>query len=340
MHLDLHAIWFGLLGVLLAGYGILDGFDLGVGIVYLFTKEDIERRTFMHAIGPIWDGNEVWLVTFGGAFFAGFPVAYAAALSGLYLPLMALLCALIFRGVSLEFRNKHTWPAWKTFWDISFGVSSALIAFLFGVAVGASVAGLPVQKDLDVIVTLHHVFRPYPILIGLTSVALCAMHGTIYLYLKTTGDLQQKLHGWMWTTFGIFLVFYMMASMSTVHFYPSSTANFHDHPWVWGIAVLNVLAVANIPRAIHMNRPGYAFLSSCCTMAALLFLFGVALFPNLLRSTLNPDWSLTVYNSASSETTLGIMLIVACIGMPFVLTYTAIAYWVFRGKVQIDEIMY
>lgn len=338
--MDIHIAWFILLGVLLSGYAILDGFDLGVGILHLFAKTDDERRILMHSIGPLWDGNEVWLVTFGGALFAAFPNAYAAAFSGYYLPFMILLSALIFRGVSMEFRSKHRAKLWRDFWDIAFSVSSLLISFLFGVAIGDTIQGLPIESHGFFVGTLADVFRPYPLLIGLLSVAVCAMHGSIYLYLKTTGALQARIHSWMWKTFGFFLIVYMVSTVATLVAIPWSIANFERYPLAWVVVLLNILAVANVPRAIYLNKPGYAFISSACTLAALTFLFGAALFPNLLISTLKSEWSLTIYNASSSETTLWLMFWIACLGMPFVLTYTGIVYWVFRGKVAIDEIMY
>lgn len=338
--MDLNTIWFILLGVLLTGYAILDGFDLGVGILHLAVKKDEDRRIFMNAIGPLWDGNEVWLVTFGGALFAAFPHAYATAFSGFYTPFMALLFALIFRAVSMEFRSKHESPAWRQFWDISFCAASGLATLLFGVAVGNAMRGMPIGADMEFQGGLLDLLHPYALLVGLFAVATFAMHGSIYLYLKTEGELQQRIHGWMWKTFGIFLVFYLFTTIFTLVDVPLATRNFRQFPWVWIVVLLNVLAIANIPRAIHQNRPGYAFLSSCATIAALTFLFGIALFPELIHSSLNPGWSLDVQNAASSPKTLRIMLVIAVLGLPFVLAYTAVVYWVFRGKVQIGKFSY
>src|SRR5262245_24782354 len=205
----LHLVWFALLGVLLAGYAILDGFDLGVGILHLFVRKDEERRIFMNSIGPLWDGNEVWLVVFGGALFAAFPRAYAAAFSGFYTPFMFILAGLIFRGVSMEFRSKQAWRAWRAFWDIAFCAASTLVTFTFGVLVANCIRGLPLGADGDFVtrVTVLDLLwpgKPYPILVGLFAVATFAMHGSIYLYLKTEGELQRRIHRWMWTAFGIF----------------------------------------------------------------------------------------------------------------------------------------
>src|SRR5688572_299351 len=193
----LQLFWFVLLGVLLAGYAILDGFDLGVGVLHLCVRKDHDRRVLMNSIGPLWDGNEVWLVVFGGALFAAFPRAYATAFSGFYTPFMLLLFCLIFRGVSMEFRSKQEWPAWRRFWDGSFFASSTLATFLFGVAVGNSIRGLPVDKDGEMRASLLDLLHPYAILVGLFAVATFAMHGSIYLYLKTEGELQQRIRKWM-----------------------------------------------------------------------------------------------------------------------------------------------
>jgi cytochrome d ubiquinol oxidase subunit II len=337
--MDLNLFWFITLGVLLTGYAILDGFDLGVGILHLGARRDEERRVMMNSIGPLWDGNEVWLVTFGGALFAAFRHAYATALPAFYLAVMLLLFALIFRAVSMEFRSKKESRAWRACFDYAFFIASTLATLLFGVAVGNCMQGIPIGPDKEFTGRLIDLLRPFALLVGVLTVALFAMHGSIYLYLKTTGEFQRRIHGWMWRTFGVFLVLYLATTVLALAVIPSATRNFAEHPWAWIVVLLNVLAIANIPRAIHLGRPGYAFVSSSCTIAALVFLFGVALYPDLLVST-NPAWSLTIRNAASSQKTLWIMQIIAFIGMPFVLAYTAIIYWVFRGKVEIGRFGY
>src|SRR5262245_34655693 len=249
----LQLIWFLLIGVLMAGYAILDGFDLGVGILHLFAKDDDERRVFMNSIGPLWDGNEVWLVVFGGALFAAFPRAYAAAFSGFYIGFMLLLCCLIFRGVSMEFRSKQAWPGWRRAWDVAFCLSSTLATFLFGVVVGNCMQGLPLGPDGDLTRALRvtDLLNPYSVLTGLFAVYTFAMHGSIYLYLKTEGELQRRVHAWMWTTFIFFLAHYVLLSVCTLAYVERSTAKYAEHPWLWLMPALNVLAIANIPRAIH-----------------------------------------------------------------------------------------
>jgi cytochrome d ubiquinol oxidase subunit II len=338
----LQLFWFILLGILMAGYGILDGFDLGVGILHLFVRKDQERRVLMNSIGPIWDGNEVWLVVFGGAVFAAFPKAYAAAFSGFYTPFMVLLFALIFRAVSMEFRSKQEMAWWRSSWDLAFCLASALAAFLFGVVVGNCMQGLPLGANGDFVgsVSLLDVLKGYPIIVGLFAVATFAMHGSIYLYLKTEGELQQRIHRWMWRTFFVFLVLYVVVSILTLRDIPNSTAKYRDHPWAWAVVVLNILAIANIPRAIYTGRPFYAFISSSCTIAAFTFLFGLTLYPNMIVSNQNLQWNLTVAKAASSDQTLTIMTIIAFLGLPFVLAYTTTIYWLFRGKVRLDRFSY
>ncbi len=339
-HETLCLVWFVLLVVLLTGYAILDGFDLGVGILHPLARDDRERRILMNSIGPLWDGNEVWLVTFGGAMFAAFPNAYATIFSGFYVAFMALLFALIFRAISMEFRSKWRSPAWRRTWDACFFLGSTLATFLFGVAVGNAMIGIPIGADMEFRGTLPDLLRPYPLLTGLFAVAMFAMHGAIYLFLKTEGALQERIRGWMWHSFGLFLVLYMLTTIFTLAKVPRATANFEHHSWAWLVVLTSVLAIGNIPRSIYLDRPGQAFISSCLTIAAFTFLFSIALFPNLVTSSLGDDQNLTIYNAASSARTLGIMLIIAIIGMPFVLAYTAVIYWVFRGKVRIGEHSY
>lgn len=338
--MESQVIWFVLLGVLLTGYAILDGFDFGVGILHLLARNDTERRIIINSIGPLWDGNEVWLVTFGGALFAAFPEAYATVFSGLYVAFMIILFALIFRAISLEFRSKLKAHLWRRFWDVAFFGSSLLAPLLFGVAVGAAMLGIPLDDRGVFAGRFLDLLQPYTLAVGLMTVAMFTMHGAIFLYLKTEGELQSRIHTWMWRGFGFFLVTYLLTTIMTLVTVPRAVGNFRQFPWAWAIVLLNILAIANIPRAIHQRRPGYAFISSCATIAALVFLFGMGLFPNLVTSNPAPANSLTIYNAASSPKTLGIMLIVAGIGLPFVLAYTGIVYWTFRGKVSLDPHSY
>lgn len=337
--MSLNLLWFCLLGVLMAGYGILDGFDLGVGMLHPLGKDDRERRLIINSIGPLWDGNEVWLVTFGGALFAAFPEAYAAVFSAFYDAFMALLFALIFRAVSLEFRGKMGNPLWRRVWDWGFFLSSLLATVLFGVAVGSAVGGLPLDVRGQFTGHFLALIRPYAVLTGVMTMAMFLMHGSIYLYLRTDGELQQRVHRWVWRGFGFFLIMYMFTTIYTLVALPHVVAGFKAHPWTWVVPALTVLAVANIPRAVYKGQPLYAFISSSATIAAMVFLFGVALYPNMVLAT-NPAHSLTIYNAASSHRTLVLMTIIAAVGLPFVLTYTTLVYWTFRGKVTLGEHSY
>ena len=339
--MDLHIVWFVLLGVLLAGYAVLDGFDLGVGILHLLSRTDRDRRLFINAIGPIWDGNEVWLITFGGALFAAFPGAYATIFSGFYTAFMALLFALIFRAVSIEFRSKMTSENWRRAWDVGFSGSSLLAAFLFGIAVGNSMIGIPLTERGVFTGSTMNLLNPYALMAGLTVVAMFAMHGAIYLYLKIPkGEIQDRVRNWIWHTWGLFLVLYVLGSMYTLVAIPNSISNFQRHPWAAAMVVINVLAVANIPRSIFFGKPFHAFVSSSVTIVALVFLFGMALWPNLVTASNDPSHSLTIYNASSSPRTLWIMFVIALIGMPFVLSYTVVVYWTFRGRVELGEHSY
>lgn len=338
--MDLNTLWFVLLGVLLAGYAILDGFDLGVGILHPMAGTETERRVFLNAIGPIWDGNEVWLVTFGGALFAAFPEAYATAFSGFYAAFMLVLFALIFRALSIEFRGKFTLPAWRRFWDWGFFASSLMATLLFGVAVGAAMAGVPLDDHGFFAGRFLDQIGPYALLVGLMTVAMFTMHGAIYLGLKTEGDLHRRVERWMWRGFGFFLILYFLTTVATLVTVDHAVAAFRRYPWSWTVVVLNVLAVANIPRALYRRNPGAAFASSSAAIAAFVLLFGLALFPNLVTSNPDPAHSLTVYNAASSPATLRTMALIALLGMPFVLCYTGIVYWTFRGKVELGPHSY
>lgn len=334
-------IWFLLLGVLLIGYAILDGFDLGVGILHPFVpRSDEERRLSINSIGPLWDGNEVWLVTFGGAMFAMFPIVYKSVFSGFYTAFILLLFALIFRAVSIEFRSKMHSHFWRRTWDYGFFLGSALAALLFGVAVGNVMLGVPLDAYHEFKAGLVGQLRPFPLLVGVLTVSLLAMHGSIFLFLKTTGALQQRLKPWMWGTFAVFAALFVAATTWALVGLPQATRGFREAPWLIIVPILNVLAVANIPRAIHKGKPGFAFFSSSCVIAALVVLFGAALYPNLVPASNNPAYSITIYNGRSSPLTLTIGLIIVAIGMPFVLAYTAVIYWTFRGKVELTEHSY
>lgn len=337
---DLNITWFILIGVLLAGYAILDGFDLGVGSLHLLTKTDEERRLLINSIGPVWDGNEVWLVTGGGALFAAFPEVYATVFSGFYTAFMLLLFMLIFRAVAIEFRSKQEMKWWRNMWDTAFSVSSIIIALLMGVALGNIVIGIPLDENHEFAGSFFGLLNPYSVLVGITTVALFMMHGAIYLVMKTEGELHDKARSWVNNTIIFFVITYVTTTMATLIFVPHMIGHIKDNPVLFVVALLNMLAIANIPREIHHKNDFKAFLSSCAAILALFVLFAIGIFPNIVLSNPFPMNSLTVYNGASSQRTLGIMLIIAIIGIPFVLAYTVSIYWIFRGKVKLNKMSY
>jgi cytochrome d ubiquinol oxidase subunit II len=338
--LDLNTVWFILIGVLFTGYAMLDGFDLGVGALHLFTRQDEERRIMINAIGPVWDGNEVWLVTGGGALFAAFPNVYATVFSGFYMAFVLLLVALIFRAVAIEFRSKQPMRWWRQMWDVGFAAGSLLSSFLIGVAMGNIAWGVPIDARGEYAGTFWTLLRPYPMLLGVTTVALFMMHGAIYAMMKTEGELHAKLRGWINHTIIFFIVCYAITTMATLLYVPHMAARVRANPWLFSLALLNMLAIANIPREVHHGRDGRAFISSCLAMVALMGLFGLEMYPHLILSNPDPANSLTIHNAASSQKTLGVMLTIAVIGVPIVLAYTVSIYWIFRGKVKLDKMSY
>jgi len=333
--MDLHVIWFILVGALFTGYAVLDGFDLGIGAVHLFTDSDEERRLMINSIGPVWDGNEVWLVTGGGALFAAFPEAYATVFSGFYTAFMLFLLALIFRAVAIEFRSKQPMRWWRQMWDVGFSVGSVLAAFLLGVAMGNIAHGIPLNAQHVYTGNFWTLIHPYSILTGLTTVALFAMHGSIYGVLKTEDELHDKLRTWIRPAIITFILLFVITTMFTLLFEPHMASLIKTNPVLFLVPLITVLAIANIPREYYFNRDGRAFLSSCVAVISLLALFGLGIFPNMVYSISDPANSLTIYNAASSEKTLRIMLTIAAIGMPLVIAYTTSIYYIFRGKVEL-----
>jgi cytochrome bd ubiquinol oxidase subunit II len=329
-------VWFWLVGVLLAGYVILDGFDFGVGILHLFARGDRERRALLGAIGPFWDGNEVWLITGGGALFAAFPEVYATAFSGFYLAFMLLLFALIARAVAIEFRSQRPDPRWRRTWDVAFSAGSVVAAILLGVALGDVAWGIPLGADHEFAGSFWGLLRPYALLTGLTSVALLAMHGGLYLCLRTEGELRERARGWVHNAALCFLIGYALTTAATLLRVPAMTEAFARHPALLVLPALPALGLVGVAWGLRHGRYGRAFLASAATIASLLATFGVGMYPNLIRSNPFAGHGLTIANAASSPRTLSIMLVIALVGMPLVLGYTAIAYRAFRGKVKLD----
>ena len=337
---DLNTIWFFLVGILLTGYAILDGFDLGIGALHLFTKTDHDRRIMLNSIGPIWDGNEVWLVTGGGALFAAFPEVYATAFSGFYLAFMLLLFSLIFRAVAIDFRSKKASATWRKTWDISFTLGSILASLLIGTALGNVAWGVPLDAEHEFAGSFFTLLNPYSLLVGLVVVVLFMMHGALYGVLKTEGKLQDQLKKLFKTNFTLFVIGYIIITIATLLFANNITEHFKSTPWLMVFPLLNVLAIANVYWQHSRGKDIMAFLSSCFAILLLMLIFGLGIYPDMLYSNPLPENTLNIYNAASSQKTLRIMLTIAIIGMPFVIMYTSTIFWIFRGKVKLDSSSY
>ena len=336
----LQVTWFILIGVLVAGYAILDGFDLGIGTFYLFTKKEEHRRIALNAIAPVWDGNEVWLLTAGGALFAAFPPVYATVFSGFYIALMLLLAALIARAVSMEFRGKVNTPGWKKVWDWCFGLGSILPALLLGVAFGNILRGVPIDIDGSYLGTFLGLLNPYALLIGLLSLLLFVMHGAIFLALKSDQELRARSSKIATYTWIVVLVVYAVATYVSTNVAPYLFFIILDKPLFWVMAVLMVLAIIAIPVMVAKKRFLMAFIASSVMIAMMIGISALSMFPRLLPSTISDDYSLNAYLHSSSELTLTVMLVIAAIGVPIVLVYTIWIYRVFKGKVTIGPDSY
>ncbi len=333
--MDLNTVWFLLVGVLIAGYAVLDGFDLGVGVLHLFARSEEERRQHIAAIGPVWDGNEVWLLTGGGALFAAFPVVYATVFSGFYLALMLLLAGLIARAVALEFRHAVAAPGWVRAWDWTFGLGSLLPALLFGVAVGNVLRGLPLGPDAVWQGSFLGLLNPFSILIGLVSLVFFVMHGALYLKMKTEGPLAERLGSWALRAWVAFVVLYALATAAALVQSPFLFEGLAGNPLFWALLALLAAAILTTAVATRRGRAGLAFLASSATIVAMIFLAAVSMFPRLVPARPDLANSLTIYNASSSPLTLKTMLVIALVGMPLVLAYTVVIYRVFKGKVPV-----
>jgi cytochrome d ubiquinol oxidase subunit II len=336
----LQTTWFFLVGLLIAGYAILDGFDLGVGILSLFNRRGAERRIYMNAIGPVWDGNEVWLLTGGGALFAAFPPVYASVFSGFYLALMLLLVALIMRAVSLEFRGKVDSPGWQRFWDRAFGIGSLLPSLLFGVAVGNILRGIPLDAAGNYTGTFFTLLNPYAVLIGLLSLTMFTCHGALYLAIKGNEEIRARMLDWATRLWFGWVALYVIATLASIFVSPWLFTGLLGSPIFWVVFLLLLAGLLTLPLGVRGRRPGRAFLSSSIAIAATIGLAGLSLFPRLVPSLTDPAFSLTAANSSSTPRTLETMLIIALIGMPLVLGYTIFIYRRFRGTVEITEASY
>lgn len=333
--MDLNVVWFILIGVLFSMYIILDGFDLGAGILYLFAKNPEEKRIYIRAIGPFWDGNEVWLVAAVGATFAAFPGAYTAVLSGLYIPTMLLIFFLIFRAVSIEFTNHVHSPRLSRIWDISFGVGSFGVAFLLGILLGNILQGFEIDKTGVHVESLYGLVNSFTLMCGVMSVLICVMHGAVFLMNKTYGSVEARINRKfpiIWWGLFVMLILSGVASMTSV---PHLSARYFDG-WTFPVITL-VFAVCFVLVLLFRASPRLSFLFSALSILCAAILIGGTHFPNIVPSRIDPNYGLTIYNTASEPQTHFLMLVIAAVGVPLVLVYTGVIYYVFRGKVNIRD---
>lgn len=322
-------------------YTVLDGFDLGVGAWHLLAKNDRQRRIFLNSIGPVWDGNEVWLVIIMGGLFAGFPNVYATIFSGFYSLLMFMIAGLIFRAVAIEFRSKRESVKWRALWDVVFSFSSIVVAFVLGLLIGNMIRGIPIDTQQNYVGDFIYFLHPYALLVGVTTVSLFAMHGAVFLNMKTEGEANAVIQKWINPSIVFFLFWYAITTVATLIYMPHMLANFHNHPFLFIFPLLSLLAILNVPYQVRKKNEGWAFIFSSLSIAFLLILYGLGTYPVLVPSTLEPlTNSLTIFNSASSPKTLTVLLIVVVIGVPLVLAYGLWIYHIFRGKVRLEKTSY
>jgi cytochrome d ubiquinol oxidase subunit II len=334
--MDLNILWFILITVLFAGFFFFEGFDYGVGILLPFLgKNDTERRMVINTIGPVWDGNEVWLITAGGALFAAFPNWYATLFSGFYLALFLILVALIVRGVAFEFRSSDRSPRWRALWDSMIFLGSALSALLWGVAVTNLLRGVPIDAQMQFAGNFFDLVSPYAIVGGLTTFLLFTLHGALYLTLKTEGELAQRAQR-IAQHLGLLTipVLLILAGMTYVQtdLFASAGATV--------TLLLSAVAIVLANLWMRTGKQGRAFLANSLTILFLTVAIFWGLFPRVMVSSLSPEWSLTIYNASSSPYTLKIMTIVALTMVPIVLAYQGWTYWVFRKRVNQKELHY
>ena len=335
--MDLNTLWYLLIGILFVGYVILDGFDLGVGILSLFARDENERKQHFAAIGPVWDGNEVWLLTAGGALFAAFPVVYKTIFSGFYLAFMLLLAALIFRAVALEFSAQMESPTWKRFWQIAFGVGSFLPALLAGVAFGNILRGVPIDEAGRYTGTFLQLLNPFALLVGILGFVLILLHGALYLAIKTNDPLCERLQKIAWNTWLVFAILYGAIIGYTAYVTPNLWQGLAHARVFMVMPFAVVLAIMTVGFYIRKRRTLPAFLANALVIAGMIGLAGIGLYPNMAPSNIDPAYSLTIYNASSTPRTLGVMLVITLLALPLILAYTAFIYWVFRGKVRTTD---
>ncbi|MBN1570242.1 MAG: cytochrome d ubiquinol oxidase subunit II [Acidobacteria bacterium] len=330
-------IWFFLLGVLFIGYSILDGFDLGVGVWHLRGRRDEERRTMLNSIGPVWDGNEVWLISAGGVLFGAFPSVYATVFSGFYLALMLILLVLMLRAIAFEFRSKHESPRWRNTWDIVFSLSSIVATILFGVALGNILRGVPLDKNALYTAGFLALLNPYALLIGVLSLAMFAYHGALYIVMKAPGELENRARGWAGTAGMAYLILFVIASVFTAFFQPHLLRNYGRFPALWALPIITICMIVFSTAQHRRGRCRSSFIASSASIALMWLMVGAGLYPNLVPALGMPERSINIANGASSDSTLLAMLVIAVLFLPLVVGYTIWVYRVFKGKVDVSS---
>ena len=329
--IDLTTLWFALIGVLFAGYFILEGFDFGVGmLLHVIGRNEPERRAMIRTIGPVWDGNEVWVLVAGGAMFAAFPEWYATLFSGFYLALFLILVALIIRGIGIEYRNKRGDLRWRSRMDAMIAVGSLLPAILWGVAFANIVQGVPIDADKHFTGSLLTLLNPFGLLGGLTTLLLFLTHGLLYLTLKTEGELRERARK---LTIPVGLI----AAVAAVLFLLWANQIRGDMLSLV-VAVLAAVAWLVALGAAYLRRELVAFFASALTIGLAVASLFLALFPDVMPSTTDPAFSLTTTNAASTTYTLTIMTVVAVLFVPLVLIYQGWTYHVFRKRVTVPRV--
>lgn len=334
-------IWYLIIGISVILYTVLDGFDLGVGCLHPFARGDNERRLMLNAIGPVWDGNEVWLIIVFGGMFVGFPSVYATICSAFYGLIMILIAGLMIRAVSIEFRSKQRSARWRAFWDGMFSAGSYVIAFIIGLILGNLIVGVPLDHRGEFIGSFWGFFTPYTVLVGVMGVTVFIMHGAIYMLMKTEGKMHERVRRWVNPTIVIFVIFYVATTFATIVFKGHMIEIMRKFPYLFGVGILTLLSIICVPFFAFRKMDGRAFIFSSLSITFLVSLFGLGTYPNMVRSSVNHEVnSLTLFNSAASLPTLKVILIVALIGVPIVLGYGYWIYRIFRGKVTLDEVSY
>lgn len=365
----LRLIWWLLLGVLLIGFAVMDGFDLGVAALLPFVaKSDDERRVLLNTIGPVWEGNQVWFILGGGAIFAAWPAIYAVAFSGFYLALFAVLITLIIRPVGFKFRSKLSYKVWRQSWDTALFIGGFAAALLFGVAVGNVLLGIPFRFDSELRLTLEggllSLLTPFPLVAGLVSVAMLVMHGAAFLQLKTTGMIRKRAGKYGFIAALCSVIFFILGGIlvsTIVDGYHVTSAfngsgasnpltkevaqqsgawldNYHRYPWMITAPILGILAGLCAAWSLYRGRAWTSFISTALSITGIIGTVGLSMFPIILPSSLDPNSSLTVFDASSSHLTLWWMLLAVVLFLPIVLSYTAWVFRVMRGPVTIENI--